>query len=328
MPRGARLDTPGALHHVIARGIEKGLIVIDDDDRNAFLSRMGGIARKTSTQIYAFAIMNNHVHILLRSGPQGLSTYMRRLLTSYAQYFNRRHKRVGHLFQNRYKSIICEEEAYFDKLLGYIHLNPLRSGLVKSFEALGTWPWTGHSILTGNHQQNWLDRQFVLDRFGKHESEARDAYLDYICKEFSFDREDELAGEGLRRSKERWSEVKSIRVKGSKPFTDERILGSEEFTRQMLDETGLQLRLQVTADERVLMIERDIATSCEKAGISEAFLRSGARSKGVPIIRKKLAEKFVTVYGLSFAETARHLGVTTNAVLYMLRKASTDKLPE
>jgi hypothetical protein len=76
------------------------------------------------------------------------------------------------------------------------------------------------------------------------------------------------------------------------------------------------------------MIERDIATSCEKAGISEAFLRSGARSKGVPLIRKKLAEKFVTVYGLSFAETARHLGVTTNAVLYMLRKASTDKLPE
>ena len=116
MPRGPRLDTPGTLHHVMIRGIERGSIVRDDKDREEFLNRMGKLAKETATAIYAFALMNNHAHLLLKSGPRGLPTYMRRFLSGYAQYFNRRHKRVGHLFQNRYKSIICEEGAYFDKL--------------------------------------------------------------------------------------------------------------------------------------------------------------------------------------------------------------------
>jgi len=103
MPRGPRLDTPGTLHHVMIRGIERGSIVRDDNDRNEFLKRMGKLAKETATAIYAFALMNNHAHILLKSGSRGLPTYMRRFLSGYAQYFNRRHKRVGHLFQNRYK---------------------------------------------------------------------------------------------------------------------------------------------------------------------------------------------------------------------------------
>jgi putative transposase len=134
MPRGARLDAPGTLHHVIIRGIERGSIVIDDSDRSWFLGRMGLLAKETGTSIYAFALMTNHAHLLIKSGTAGISAFMRRLLTGYAQYFNRRQKRVGHLFQNRYKSIICQEEAYFDKLIAYIHLNPLRAGLVTNFQ--------------------------------------------------------------------------------------------------------------------------------------------------------------------------------------------------
>jgi len=134
MPRGARLDAPGTLHHVMIRGIEQGSIVRDDRDRNAFVGRMGMLAKGSETSLHAFALMSNHAHILLKSGPDGLSTYMRRLLSGYAQYFKRRHKRFGHLFQNRFKSIICEEDAYFAKLVAYIHLNPLRAGLVESLE--------------------------------------------------------------------------------------------------------------------------------------------------------------------------------------------------
>ncbi|NTW09738.1 MAG: hypothetical protein HGA26_00075, partial [Chlorobiaceae bacterium] len=130
MPRGPRLDAPGTLHHVIVRGIEQGSIVRDDMDRKTFVDRMGLLANGSGTGIYAFSLMTNHAHILLKSSPDGISSYMQRLLTGYAQYFNRRHKRVGHFFQNRYKSIICEEEAYFAKLVAYIHLNPLRAGLV------------------------------------------------------------------------------------------------------------------------------------------------------------------------------------------------------
>jgi REP-associated tyrosine transposase len=115
VPRKARLDAPGTLHHVIIRGIERRKIVSADQDRRDFVFRMGNIALETKTIIYAWALMTNHAHILLRSGPSGLPQYMRRLLTGYAVSYNRSHRRHGHLFQNRYKSIVCEEDSYFQE---------------------------------------------------------------------------------------------------------------------------------------------------------------------------------------------------------------------
>ena len=127
MPRRARLDAPGTLHHVIVRGIEKRKIVDDVDDRGDFVQRLGEMAAATQTAVYAWALMTNHAHLLLRSSEMGLSEFMRRLLTGYAISYNRRHRRWGYLFQNRYKSIVCDEDAYFRELVRYIHLNPLRS---------------------------------------------------------------------------------------------------------------------------------------------------------------------------------------------------------
>ena len=136
MPRQARLDAPGTLHHVMIRGIEQRRIVDDDRDRQNLVSRMGRIATETQISIYAWALLPNHAHILLRSGPSGLSSYMRRLLTGYAISYNLRHRRYGHLFQNRYKSIVCEEDVYFKELVRYIHLNPFRAKLVKTLSEL------------------------------------------------------------------------------------------------------------------------------------------------------------------------------------------------
>jgi len=110
MPRGARLDAPGTLHHAIVRGIERRNIVDDDTDRADFISRLGKLSEETETAIYAWALMTNHAHILLHSGPAGLPNFMRRLLAGYAAAYNRKHKRYGHLFQNRYKSIFLPEE--------------------------------------------------------------------------------------------------------------------------------------------------------------------------------------------------------------------------
>ena len=122
MPRGPRLDAPGTLHHVIVRGIERRKIVDNDTDREDFATRMGSIALGTGTYIYAWALMTNHAHILLRSSSAGLTTFMRRFLSGYAIMYNRRHRRYGRLFQNRYKSIVCEEDPYFKELVRYIHL--------------------------------------------------------------------------------------------------------------------------------------------------------------------------------------------------------------
>ncbi len=152
MPRLARLDAPGLLQHVMARGIERREIFRDDKDRKSFLERFAIILEETQTQCYAWALIPNHFHLLLRTGITQLSKVMRRLMTGYAVTFNKRHKRSGHLFQNRYKSIVCEEDPYLLELIRYIHLNPIRAGLVKDLKELEKYPWTGHATILGKRK--------------------------------------------------------------------------------------------------------------------------------------------------------------------------------
>ena len=123
---------------------------------------MGTIALETKTSVYTWALMTNHAHIFLRSGPSGLSLYMRRFLSSYAVSYNRRHCRHGHLFQNHYKSIVCEEDSYFKELVRYIHLNPLRAKLVDNLAKLDRYRYCGHSVLMGRVKNDWQDRDYVL----------------------------------------------------------------------------------------------------------------------------------------------------------------------
>ncbi|MEE8553797.1 MAG: transposase, partial [Desulfobacterales bacterium] len=194
MPRQARLDAPGTLHHVMIRGIEQREIVDDDLDRKDFVSRMGKIASETQTSIYAWSLMTNHAHILLRSGPSGLPRFMRRLLTGYAINYNLRHRRHGYLFQNRYKSIVCEEDAYFKELVRYIHLNPLRAKLAESLAELDRYRWCGHSVLMGRVSNDWQDRDYVLRWYGTKQGEAKRAYRHYVKEGIDQGRRPELVG--------------------------------------------------------------------------------------------------------------------------------------
>jgi putative transposase len=150
MPRQPRLDIPNVLHHVIVRGIERRDIFADDADKERFLARLSALLTKNSTKCYAWAFLTNHFHLLLMPTTVSLSETMRRLLTGYAVYFNRKYRRSGHLFQNRYKSILCEEEPYLLELVRYIHLNPLRAGMVYDLDKLDRYPWSGHAVLLGH----------------------------------------------------------------------------------------------------------------------------------------------------------------------------------
>ena len=136
MPRQARIDAPGALHHIMVRGIERKTIFRDNKDRESFVQRLGDVLMQSSTACYAWSLLPNHVHLLLRTGDHPIATVMRRLLTGNAVTFNRRHRRHGPLFQNRYKSILCQEDPYLLELVRYLHLNPLRAGLVDSYSQL------------------------------------------------------------------------------------------------------------------------------------------------------------------------------------------------
>ncbi|MEJ2201818.1 MAG: transposase, partial [Desulfuromonadaceae bacterium] len=180
MPRQPRLDIPDLLHHVIVRGIERRLIFRNDDDRQDFVDRLQNLLAETDTRCYAWALLPNHFHLLLRPGHAGLAQLMRRLLTGYAVSFNRRHNRSGHLFQNRNKSILCEENSYLLELIRYIHLNPLRARQCADLQALGHYPWCGHGELLGHNTGIGLVVPEVLSLFSQTLKTARTAYLQFV----------------------------------------------------------------------------------------------------------------------------------------------------
>ena len=322
MPRRARLDAPGTLHHVMVRGIDKRRIVNDAADRKNFVKRMGELAAATKTTIYGWALMTNHAHILLRSSEIGLSGYMRRLLTGYAISYNRRHRRWGHLFQNRYKSIICDEDAYFKELVRYIHLNPLRAKLVKSLDKLDRYRWSGHGVLMGRGNNEWQDRDYVLKWFGKKEAEAKKAYRNYVKKGIDEGRRPELVGGGLIRSLGGWSVVKALRRSGNRELSDDRILGSGEFVERILKEAGAKIRHQFRVKEHPGKIDEFIAKLCKNENVSIEELKAGSRRREASRVRALIATALVKTHGVSLAEVARQLGVSTSAVSRIITRAN------
>ena len=126
---------------------------------------------------------------------------MRKLLTWYAQYFNRRHRRSGHLFENRYKSILCDEENYLLALMRYIHLNPVRAKTVTTLNELDRYPWSGHSTVMGNARHDWMDSDYVLSQFGARNKAARDAYHRFVAEGMAMGKIPEFTGGGLIKSK-------------------------------------------------------------------------------------------------------------------------------
>jgi REP element-mobilizing transposase RayT len=318
MPRGARLDAPGTLHHVMVRGIEKMPIVQDDEDRQRFVDRLGKVAVATGTTIYAWSLMSNHAHLLLRSGANGLSTFMRKLLTGYATTFNLRHKRHGHLFQNRYKSIVCEEEPYFLRLVSYIHLNPLRAGLVRKIEELAGYRWCGHAVLLNRLRHEWQDRDAVLEYFGQQEFSALQAYQEFVATESGLGQQPELTGGGLIRSVGGWSEVRSLRKRGEKQFSDERILGSGEFVKDILAEVGSGQKEQVPDVSTEQDAGERVEHLCKEKGVLKKALLGGSRNVWCSAIRKQLAREFVEELGMSYAGAARLLGISASGVNQIL----------
>jgi len=241
MPRRSRIDATGALQHVIARGIERRKIFQDDTDREKFLKRLAAILKDTHTLCVAWALLPNHFHLLLITGQMPISTVMRRLLTGYAVNYNRRHRRHGHLFQNRYKSILCQEDRYLWELVRYIHLNPIRAKIVEGIHFLDKFPFTGHSAIMGKCKNDWQDTEYVLQLFGNTTSDARRNYRSYVVEGISQGKRNDLMGGGLIRSSGGWANVKAMRKENTFQHSDERILGDGDFVERVLSSAQEQL---------------------------------------------------------------------------------------
>lgn len=319
MPRKARLDVPGTLHHVMVRGIEGGKIFQDEKDRTSFVDRLSSLVQETETRILAWALMDNHVHLLIVSGPDGLSPFMRRLLTGYAIGFNRRHRRFGHLFQNRYKSIICDLDLYVRELVRYIHLNPLRAGLIDSLEDLEGYPWAGHGVLVGGQRNEWQEREFVLGFFGSKENKAVQAYREFVEAGKGLGQIPELVGGGLMRSKGGWSRVLSLRKKGEVETHDERILGGGDFVQDILKEADQRQLRQIRAIKKAGSLEKIIKEKCSEAGVNETELRSGSQRRVVTGVRKQLCFYLNRELGIPMAEIARQIGIGTTGVAMAIK---------
>jgi putative transposase len=314
MPRKARIDAPGVLHHVIARGIGQRKIFDDDLDRKRFLERLGTILNETKTICYAWALIPNHFHLLLRTGKTPVATVMRRLLTSHAIFYNRRHKRWGHLFQNRYKSIACEDDPYFLELVRYIHLNPLRAGIAKGLEELDSYPFCGHSSVMRKHTQEWHDVKTILQSFGSKAISARRRYREFVSQGIEQGKRFDLIGGGLVRSMGGWEEVKKLQKEQMPMKGDERILGDSAFVNQILSEADEHFERRhylKTMGVNLDMIAERVASI---VGIDAHEVWSAGKHRKIVQARSILCYWAVRELGETMSSMARRLKLSVTAV--------------
>lgn len=289
MPRAARIDIPGLFQHVIVRGVNRCDIFHDDDDRRRFLDNLSRLLVQTETDCFAWALMTNHVHLLLCPRKSRLAVLMRRLLTGYALYFNLRHNRSGHLFQNRYKSIVCDEDAYLLELVRYIHLNPLRAGLLPDIAALDNYPWSGHAVVVGNCKQKGQVVDEILHFFDDKKSNATILYRRFIADGIDQGWRSDLTTSGRR-----------LIHNGDK--YDERILGDDDFIEQ------IRSRQECSADispsvEIVDVIDR----VCRHFSIDPELLLQRSRGANVNKARSIICYFAVRLLGHNGVSVGKHI---------------------
>jgi putative transposase len=219
MSRPLRLQYPGALYHVTARGNARQAIVRDDTDRQRFVATVATMVEQYQVVCHAWVLMNNHYHLLLETPRANLSQALRHLNGVYTQAFNRRHRRVGHLFQGRYKAIIVEQEAYLLELCRYVVLNPVRAQMVAQPQA---WPWSSYRATAGEAEvPPWLMVDWVLGQFARTRGRAHRAYQQFVA-------------EGQTRSVAPWEQVQG-----------QIYLGSEDFLQQVQQRVGREPRAEI-----------------------------------------------------------------------------------
>jgi putative transposase len=318
MPRTTRLDVPDVLQHVMARGIEGRDIFRDKKDREAFLKRLSDLVTKGNIQLLAWCLMPNHFHLLLRTHGMSLATMMRRLMTGYAVWHNRRHDRKGHLFQNRYKSIVVEDDPYFLELVRYIHLNPVRANILDSVSRLDRYPYAGHSVLMGHQKFKGQDVDWVLGCFGRRMGSARRRYREFVAAGFHQGPREDLRGGGLVRSAGGREQLAS-RSRDEWEKGDERILGSGNFVEEILKSGNLpreRRRSDIAGILDGVITERRVT--------SEQVL-SRSRDRKISQARRVFFLRAHEEGGASITELGKLCGISHSAVKQSIEKARLEK---
>jgi putative transposase len=286
MARRPRVFAPGLLYHIIVRGNQQRKTFRTKDDYKAYLDRLEHYRTKYQLRIYAYCLMPNHVHLLVESGSAPLGKFMQGLQQSYTQYFNRRYRKVGHLFQGRYKAIICDKEKYLLALLRYIHLNPVRARLVKRPES---YAYSGHRNYLKNSTAKIIDTRPVLALLG-----GPKRYERFVLDGMSEDHN------------EAYYSVEDQRFLGEEGFGDEiiRAAGEKEPRKK---------RRPIEADLKE--IARQLETTVELVrGRDRRWEVSGKRARAVALLVREREH--------AVSEVAKFLGRDQANISMMLLRAS------
>lgn len=291
MPRKPRIEYHGAFYHVITRGNQKQKIFKDQGDFQKYFLTLTTYKNRTDCSIYAYVLMSNHVHLLIETKDVPLSKFMQGLNQTYTMHFNRKYRTSGHLFQGRFKAILCDREAYLLGLLKYIHQNPLRA---KITDRLDAYPWSSHHAYTGrNNPLGLIDINPVLRMFSENKGRARRKYREFMAEQESMDRNAVYA------------------------TIDQRLQGDEAFVDEVREKSEQQIEPGRKKKEHSL---QKIAEAVEEVtGIGLRELQSVTRQSRVTDARR-LVSVLGEQFGYKRNEIALHLKKDPAAVSHYLRE--------
>jgi hypothetical protein len=239
---------------------------------------------------------------------------MKRLLTGYSVTYNHRHNRHGHLFQNRYKSILCQEDPYLLELVRYIHLNPLRAQLVADYSALSRHPYCGHSVIMGRFNFEWQDAAYILSLFGDDEGSARRRYSEFVRKGVEQGKRPDLIGGGLLRSLGGWGAVKELIELGAYQKGDERILGDGDFVVKVLSQADEQLQQKYRIHAEGYDLEKLIKRVAEIMEMSQEEMMVSGKDRKRSKARSILCYWATDCLGIGQTQLAKLLKLSQPAI--------------
>ncbi len=299
MARKPRVEFEGAFYHVIVRGNQRQKIFRDDRDRLYYLERIEHYRQRYGFKLYAYVLMSNHVHLLLETGATPLSKILQGIQFTYTQYYNRRYRTVGHLFQGRYKAILCDRDAYLLELVRYIHLNPAR---LKQPADLARYPWSSHHAYLGKKGPVAVDTTLVLSQLGNSASRASKAYRKFIDEGRALGHED------------RYYET-----------LDQRFLGDENFIEKVVEQAP---QVEIRPEGRKVRFEKllQAVAAVHDCGAKELVATGRQRALAKP--RAQLAYLAREWCGMKATEIARRIRRDASMVSRLCTRYQADRDPK
>jgi len=298
----------------MGRGLERRFIFKSRGDKYDFLARLGKSLERANAKCLAWALMSDHYHLLVQASDQTLSRMMASVLGGYAGNYNRRHNRCGYVFQNRYKSILVDRDAYLLELIRYIHLNPVRAGMISNQNELARYPWSGHAGILNCHKQDWHSIDAVLSHFGASRRRSISAYLRFIHAGWASKQNIDLSGGGLVRSHGGWQGIERLRKEHTSCIGDERILGSSRFVESALHQDELATETRTKLYQQGWNLSEVSRWACKLTGISENQLGHKARGGNLSQAKAILCYLGYSELGLTLREIADYLHITQPSV--------------